>query len=181
MLRRPTLLKELVRVLVAEWGYKEVQRALSDVLDAPNVSLLEPLPGDESTKHVATKSNAGKRKRLTAIDYVNKLEGLSDNESKIIKELASRFDQREFLPGIGDIREFLIMNGRNPRNTKNRSEAFRDIFPILKNISTDNLKNILNSVRYSGPARLGPLSDAIKAAGDALRRSEKTSGTDQDS
>jgi len=163
---------QLLELLVAEWGYEEVQRVLAQVSEVYSAyrsgsAAREPVRRDASTTRKFSRS-----KRPTAAEYVAKLEP-ADRENKTLLEIASRFDRRDFLPSIGDVREFLAMQGHQPTEMKDRSEAFRRLLPVLQQLPAERLEGLANSAIHSGPAKLGPLSDAIKATGDALRRSEK--------
>lgn len=178
--RYHSLLLRILAPLVAEWGYEEVRRALTEVSEVTSaarseLALAEPLRREASANRESRRS-----KRPTAVDYVAKLDS-ADREDMNLLEIASRFDRRDFLPSMGDVREFLSMQGQEPTQMKDRSDAFRRILPVLQRLPRERLEHLANSASYSGPARLGPLSDAIRATGDALRRSENATGPKQNS
>jgi hypothetical protein len=51
----------------------------------------------------------------------------------------------------------------NPHRRTDRLDGFRRLLPPLSQLRPDRLKRLASSTRYSGPAQLGPLSDAINA------------------
>lgn len=170
--RHQSLLMRLLELFVAEWGYEQVRRTLSQISEVysadRNVTALKgPVQRD-----ALTQLKTSRPKRRTAAEYVAKLEH-EDRENKTLLKIAERFDRREFLPSMGDVREFLAMQGQKPTDMKDRSEAFGRLLPILQRLPAERLEHLANSDSHSGPATLGPLSDAIRATGDALRRSEK--------
>src|SRR5262249_32285696 len=89
--------------------------------------------------------------------------------------LAARYDQRLFLPSVADVREFLIMMGERPITMKDRSEAFRILLRSLMQLPAERLLRLTQTALHSGPSELGPLSDAIAAAGERLPRQRPAS------
>jgi len=104
-----------------------------------------------------------------------------NGERETLLVIAEKFDRKEFLPSIGDIREFLAMMGEASAGMKDRLDGFRRLLSSLTQLPPDKLKRLASSTSYSGPAQLGPLSDAIKSTGDAIRRSEMVPETEQKS
>jgi hypothetical protein len=92
-------------------------------------------------------------------------------------ELALRFDQRQFLPNLSDVREFLIMMGERPAAMKDRAEAFRLLLKALSVLPPERVARLANSAIHSGPSQLGPLSDAIAGAAASLPRHREPSAS----
>ena len=92
-------------------------------------------------------------------------------------QLAERYDRKRFLPSVADVREFLIMMGERPIGMKNRKEAFRVLLQSLIRLPDDRLQQLVGTALHSGPSELGPLSDAIAAAGERLPR-QRQANTD---
>jgi hypothetical protein len=84
-------------------------------------------------------------------------------------ELATRFENRQFLPTIGDVQDFLGRKNVHVNTLRGRSAAVPKIIGILSDLPDESLETILRDDNYRGPSRLGPLSDAIKARGTAIR------------
>src|SRR5206468_2862492 len=97
---------------------------------------------------------------------------------ELLLQLAVRYDNKQFLPTVPDVREFLLMIGVEPEYMKDRKDAFRVLLRSLTALSLERLQQISNASRHSGPSQLGPLSDAIAAVGDRLPRGrEAQAGT----
>lgn len=146
---RDRLLKDLLTVLVTRWGYATVRRQLDRIGE-------QDLGQTFGSK---TKQN----KRRSAYEYVNKREDLLDPQRGLLLEIGLRFDHKRFLPSIADVRSFLDAKDTRDRKFVARDAAIPVIFQKLLTLSEDQLRAILDDQNYAGPARLGPLSAAIKA------------------
>jgi hypothetical protein len=161
MNRRLSLLENLLRVLLREWGLVKVQDALARLSASPD----ENANGIENNKK-------SKPRKLRAVEQVERAP-LSPNQIPFLSELARRFDQKQFLPSTSDVREFLIMIGERPSGLKDRSQAFRELLKALIKYSPERLEKLASRSRHSGPSELGPLSDAIRSAGQSLPRNRE--------
>jgi hypothetical protein len=153
-------LAKILEMLVEECGFYEVQQTLSGISRTKFSPARQKIPRGKR-----------ERRRPTAEEVVQK-QIASDGEREIILVIAGKFDRKEFLPSIGDIREFLATRGGRPGGVKDRADGFRRVLSFLSQMSHDKLKELADSSRYAGPAQVGPLSDAIRSTGDAIRRSE---------
>jgi hypothetical protein len=163
--RQPFLVK-LIRTLVEEWGYADVEKALAQVSGV--------------SRDPSMNREASQRKKPTAVEQVARL-SIPDREREALLVIAAKFDRKEFLPSVVDIREFLAMRGEDSGRLKDRLEGFRRLLRSLSQLPSDTLQGLANSARYSGPAQLGPLSDAIRSTGEAIRRKEGVPGPEQKS
>lgn len=155
------ILDDLLRVLVRRWGYHYVFSRLG-ALKGSDTS-----PGESG----AGSDNGSKRRRLTPSDYIERID-VSSPKKNVLLQLARKFENREFLPTLGHIKDFLGTRNVHMDSLRGRSDAFVKIAEILVGLPEDNLQTMLNDENYSGPSRLGPLSDAIKARGAAIRFSK---------
>jgi hypothetical protein len=143
-------LDELLRVLIGSWGYSTVLRRLQS---------LGNLEGQERTR----------RHRPSAIQYIERIDA-PGNRKEILRELASRFEDKKFLPTIGDVRSFFERrNIEHARTFHARNDVMPQLFEILLTLPDENLQQMLTDGNYAGPSRLGPLSDAIKARSVSIR------------
>jgi hypothetical protein len=114
---------------------------------------------------------------LLASEQVARAE-LPKAKEAALRELAIRFDQKQFLPSVSDVREFLMMMGEQPGAIKDRSKAFGRLLKALSVLPPERLERLASSTLHSGPSQLGPLSDAISAvAGAITRQREPTSAS----
>jgi hypothetical protein len=178
--RHQAFLTKLVRMLVEEWGYDEVQRALAQLSEMGGGTLVSSAPEERAARQPSSKREGSRSKKLTAVEQVARL-SIPDRERETLLGIAAKFDQKEFLPRVVDIREFLAMRGEDSSGVKDRLDGFRRLLRSLSQLPSDKLEGLMSSARYSGPARLGPLSDAIRSTGEALRRNEGAPGPERKS
>jgi hypothetical protein len=169
MTSRKALLNSLLRALLQEWGQVEVQAALARLSNGGGETAAPPLGrGSELTPRLQTK--------LLATEQVARAR-LSDSQAPALRELAARFDRKQFLPSVSDVREFLVMMGERPGAIKDRSTGFRLLLVALSELPQERLERLANSARHSGPSQLGPLSDAIAGVAASLPRHRDPSGS----
>jgi hypothetical protein len=162
MVAQHRLLRGLLTALVEEWGHKHVASALAQLEDQTRDS-------DRPKPVSASGLKSAKARKITALEQVARA-ATPDQHAEVLETIASRFDNRTFLPSPLDIREFLLVMGERPTAIKDRSDAFRLILRKLVTLTPERLLEVANSPLHSGPSRLGPLSDAISAAAASLPR-----------
>jgi hypothetical protein len=157
MKSQKTLLNTLLQAVVDEWGREEVVNSLA--------LITRPYPID-----IDSNSHASRRKvKLSAVEQVRRVP-LTGDRKELLLRLAERYDFKQFLPSVADVREFLIMMGEKPLGMKDRKGAFTILLRTLTKLPVEALQQINGNAMYSGPSELGPLSDAIAAAGARLNR-----------
>ena len=104
--------------------------------------------------------------RSTATQYANKME-LAEAKQDLLVNLAHRFDDKEFLPSFSDIDFFFDTYDINKLSSKSRVAAIPRVFNALADMSVDEIQFIAECGQFSGPARLGPIADAIRSAGQS--------------
>ncbi len=174
------LLLKLTRMLVEEWGYNEVQKALAQLSDVRSRAHIASASRKLAPQQPSPNREANRSKKPTAVEQVTRF-STPDSERETLLAIAAKFDQKEFLPSVRDIREFLMMMGEESGAMKDRFDGFRRLLPSLSQLPPDRLKRLASSARYSGPAQLGPLSDAINSTGEAMRRSKMAPDPEQKS
>jgi len=165
MTNRKPLLTSLLRTLVEEWGYTEVESALRHLSQVSRRTGARP---PRSGRPEATQKPRTARKPR-ADEQVARAH-LPEAQQAVMLDLATRFDRKQLLPSVSDVREFLVMMGERPGPMKDRSEAFRWLLKALSRLPAEQLQHLANSALHSGPSELGPLSDAIAAAAASLPR-----------
>lgn len=156
MTSRKKLLSNLLQPLLEEWGHEEIEVALRSLANLSTV-------GASQDRQIRQKA------KPLASDQVVRME-LPEPQASILRDLAARFDRKQFLPSVADVREFMVMAGERPVDMKDRSEAFRRLLPMLTLLPPDRLERLANNAQHSGPTRLAPLSDAIGTAAASLPR-----------
>lgn len=103
---------------------------------------------------------------MSAQEYVAKMD--HDPEKRpVVSELAKRFEERTFLPTIGDIRDFCQAYGIDEPASKSRTSAIPRVFKCMATMSIEEVQGILDDGQFSGPSQLGPIADAIRENGRA--------------
>lgn len=175
---RKTLLKNLLSVLVKEWGYEEVNGSLSELAHAHPAPEQDAVrPGEDvrvSGKHKAVRTPYSKP---TATEFVNRMAAPEVRKS-LLRRLALQFDEKSFLPSISDVRHFLELRGHDVRGIKQRQDAFKRILKLVDGMTEDELERFVKISLHAGPTQLGPLSNAIRATGAAVRPTETPDVTD---
>lgn|SRR5208337_400778 len=163
------LLNKLLQTLVDEWGHEEVATALKGTAISSSRSLTERASGSKPRP-------SGTRIRLNATAQIERM-ALEGEQKEALLQLAERYDRKQVLPSVADVREFLIMMGERPIGMKDRKEAFRILLQSLMRLPNERLQQFARTALHSGPSELGPLSDAIAAAGERLPR-QRQANTD---
>lgn len=165
------LLNKLLRTLIDEWGYEEVIQELSRIDRHSSETSKDLERYSRIRSKQKAKLNPTEQAERATQDYPQK---------QALVRLAHRYEQKQFLPSVAAVREFLMMRGAAADRIKDRDQAFRLLLKYLLQLSTDQLEQINRSALYSGPSQLGPISDAIAAAGNRLaRRPEETEASEK--
>lgn len=166
MKTRESLLNRLLRALVDEWGPEAVAAALANAATSSN----NPSVGDPPGPKVR---HSRKEARLSATAQIDRA-AIEGEQKDALLQLAVRYDSKQFLPSVADVREFLIMMGEKPAGMKDREEAFRVLLRSLTHLPVERLQQLASTALHSGPSRLGPISDAITGVGDSLARQRRS-------
>lgn len=151
------LLSNMLALLVDEFGSEKVIRELKRLTHADG----DTGPGPRSKqKKVSDKKLASQVGTLFSGEPLERREKLF--------ELAQRYDARTFLRTIGDVRAFLDLRGRSEESVSEKASAGKKVLAVLAGMPDAELDRLLKS-DFGGPARLGPLSSAIRASGVRLR------------
>ena len=150
-------LKTDLQPIVQKYGLGVVLKSLGEIADAQRES---PEQRTASPNNVEGRTKRT-RARVTAPEYVEKME-LSEEKSAAIKELAKRFHQKSFLPTFGAISHFCQMYAIEMPSSRSRESAIPRIFKFITEMEASEIQRILDNGLFSGPSRLGPISDAIR-------------------
>lgn len=156
------LLHNLLQALVNEWGFDRV------AADLEHIGGAGPHDAARSARRGGARQPTA-RPRQQAVAQVLRVRLPPDQEAPLLV-LAERFDSKTFLPSVADIREFLGMMGEDAGALKDRSAAFPLVLRRLSHLTPAQLEALAANPRFSGPARLGPLSEAIAARALSLAR-----------
>ena len=157
--------KEL-RPIVRRYGHERVARCLHtmqpdhpETNGAPNSPAARPSRG-----HVLPDAVPRKRKPASATDYVKRMQ-LPFDRAGMLSQLASKFEQKTFLPTLSETRRFCRVHGI--ASPTSRGGSVPRVFKFLAQMPLAEVDDILRHGMFSGPTRLGPIADAIAGWRDA--------------
>ena len=159
-------LEDTTRALIQQYGSEQVQQCLEALTKARlsgrdlENSNLSTRVLNENTRFKVRK----RRSRPTAPDYVEKMP-LPSEKRPSVTELATRFHDKSFLPTFGDIANFCQTYNIPEPASKSRASAIPRVFKFIATMEADEIQRILDEGMFSGPARLGPIADAIRSNG----------------
>lgn len=164
-----TLLKDELMAMVKEHGFDQVERQLKQLATTERTTSGEFSTGSPSrAKTIQSKPRS--RPKPTPSEYVSKLE-IPIEKKRGVSELAARFEKKTFLPSFGDIVSFCHSHGVDVPLSRTRANAVPRVFKLLVTLEADEIQRILDERHFSGPSRLGPISDAIRRSGRSAARS----------
>ena len=98
---------------------------------------------------------------------------LPSDRKSILVQAAEQFERRLFLPTIGDIRNFWSVYRVEAQMPSSRAVGIPRIFKFMSSMDPKEVARILNARAFSGPAKLGPIAEAIEnLSGERLRDSQ---------
>ncbi len=165
-------LSNVLRAIVLEHGIENVERTLGQI--RKSTARRKSRGSQLAPSNQIPKSCTGqpKKTKITALEYVSKLD--VDHEIKVLlKEAASEYESKSFLPTVGEIKNFCVIQGINVPASHSRATAIPRIFKHLSQLSPQEIRSMLQSRVFSGPTRLAPIADAIRRSSEQ-RVSEDT-------
>ncbi len=172
-----------MRDIVLQHGIEKVEKALLEIRNpterlsrysGPSVACSKP-----SRKFAPDKR---RKKKLTAARFVSKLE-TSLETKHLLEEFANKYDNKEFLPTIGEIRNFCAIHGINIPTSFSRSVMVPRIFKHLSQLESEKIQFMLRTESFSGPTQLAPIAEAIRQSSNfrlnsslGIQRPEKSAG-----
>lgn len=156
------VLTETLRTIVLQHGIERVEQEL---LKIRNSSDSREHRIDHSVAHSKSRrkldTNQRRKVKITASAFVSKLE-VSTEARSLLEELATRYENKEFLPTVGEIRNFCTIHGIDVSTSISRVAAVPRIFKYLSRLDSQEIQSMLRTNSYSGPTQLGPIAEAIR-------------------
>ncbi len=148
-----------LRELVQEHGLEQVSRLLHEIggLDG---HAQDAVPSSGSPTQRAADSRPKRKRAATALERVEKMDLSSETADSVVL-LAKRFDEKSFMPTFGDIAHFCREYDIEEPASKSRASAISRVFGTIATMDAEDIQILLDYGAFSGPSRLGPISDAI--------------------
>ena len=159
-------LKNDLRLLVDRYGIDRVNREMQTIASSGKrmtVKSGKPLQKGGTQSKVKRKSS-----KATAVEYVSRMDVATERRVPML-ELAKRFEERSFLPTYTDVQDFCRIYGIEEPASKTRANVIPRVFKFLATMEVHDLQRLLDENAFSGPARLGPIADAIRRHGRTTR------------
>lgn len=150
-------LESKLRSLVRQYGFGRVVQALEGMQQASHTTR-NCVSKSGSSVRMKSKSS---RSRPSASMYAAKMK-LAPGKHGMVIELASRFEDKTFVPTIGDVRNFFLFYGIKSSRLRSRGSSMVRIFKALASMEETEIKRILEDRLFSGPSRMEPIADAIR-------------------
>ena len=156
--------------LVRRYGYERVSKRLMGLKQRPDrtevVKNREECNKATQISASRTPKKSPPKKRPGAVAVVNRIEVTDSAKREVLIEMAEKFDRKEFLPHVSDVRFLLDSLGKKRDNIKSRTQVIARIFKTLAEEPVKNLREINNHQAFSGrPSSLQPIAEAIARAG----------------
>ena len=149
-------LRLALEAVVQKFGFEEVEDALGKLREPKDEGRTETKAARRSVR-----GGAGARRRLTAVEYVDKLD-MPAERAGVIARAAEEFERRLFLPTLGDIRSFCQTYGIDEPRSRSRMGGIPRVFKFLRTMEAEEVERMLDERLFSGPAELGPIAEAIR-------------------
>lgn len=159
-------LKADLRLLVDRYGIDRVNREMQTIASSEKRTMVKsgkPLRESETQGKVKRKSS-----KVTAVEYVSKMDITAERRIAVFA-LAKRFEEKSFLPTYADIQDFCRVYGIEEPVSKTRANVIPRVFKFLAAMEIRDVQRLLDEGAFSGPARLGPIADAIRRHGRTAR------------
>ena len=157
-------LKIQLRSLVDRYGIEQIEHTLKAIATSRRRSAARKRGSNDA----AQRNGQRRRTRTTAPEYVAKMD-LSTERRTAALALAERFEEKSFLPTCADIRDFCGAYDIEAPASRSRASAIARIFKFVATMDVDELQRLLDENAFSGPSRLGPIAEAIRQNGRAVR------------
>ena len=148
-----------LRELVREHGFERVSRSLRE-LDGLGSDAQGTKPGAGSQPQPGAGTRGKRKPAATALERVEKMD-LPSETADVVLQLAKRFDEKSFMPTFGDIAHFCRVYDVDEPASKSRAAAVSRVFGTIAAMSAEDIQILVDYGAFSGPARLGPISEAI--------------------
>ena len=155
-------LTEIMRNIVLQHGIENVEQVLLEIRNPTERLSSRSGPSVACSKpRRKFTSDQRRKKKLTAARFVLKLENSLETK-RLLEELANKYDNKEFLPTIGEIRNFCAIHGISIPTSFSRSVMVPRIFKHLSQLESEKIQFMLRTESFSGPTQLAPIAEAIR-------------------
>lgn len=149
------IIKLKVKLLIAEHGRRTLIEALASV---DNVEIGDIEKEIEAYK---TKKKKPKRQRKGLVELLQNLPTPSEEARQILEKIVYRYDSREFLPQLRDVRKFLDSQDETTPILKSRKDALPIVINVLSHKTVDELQQLSDESVLNSGGDLGIITEQI--------------------
>ena len=132
-------------------------------------------PASASAEHPNPDEGRTDQAETTATEYVARMDISSERRAAALA-LAGRFEDKLFLADLCGHSEFLPDLRHRGTCLQGALGGHTRIFKFVAAMEAADIQRLLDEDTFSGPARLGPLAEAIRRNGRAARRRDADGG-----
>ena len=157
--------------MVERYGLAAVSRILREMeagAAGPNARGENPHRKAVVRQRPRSKGRGRTRKRRSAVDFVRSLD-VPAERAAVLNRAAEEFERRAFLSTLNDIRNFCEAYGIEEPRSKSRASGIPRVFKFLVTMDVADVERMLDDRMFSGPAKLGPIADAIRGKAKEYR------------
>ena len=157
MNRNQTLLDLELRLLIARYGKAKVAEALSGI---GSTELNAIKAGIEDYENGAKRSKAHRRIEKSIEEMVREVNPVNPDIAQLLEKLARAYENKEFLPELRKVRQFLEYRDIPTSKIRSRRDALPIVLRVLAPCSIDELRE-LDEERRDSRSDLGIITDQI--------------------
>jgi len=152
---KETILNIEIRLLIIKYGYKNILEALSK---AKGISIdeIESLIVSLEKKSAMRKPTRKKSVIEVAEDVISGAEHYAS-----LHKLAIKYQSKEFLPELKDVRRFLERSGIKSNKLKSRINSTKKVFEFLRGLPKYELESLLTEIPENGESAFSALANEI--------------------
>lgn len=145
-----------VSLLLAKYGKRALLAALARKLNLEEGELERTLNEIPSARQ--SRRSGG---RASPPALIESLVSKHPEKGDQLKALLARFENRDFLPELRDVRRFFEDHSRDVGRPRSRQQAFPKLLSLLAELDLMELNSILEGATRSSYSALGVISDEV--------------------
>jgi hypothetical protein len=148
-----------IRLIIARYGKRRVLEEIAVIEDVDMVAI------ERDIEQIEARVKKKKQRKKKSISELIEDAGLNDDVRVIVEKLAYRYDAKEFLPQLRDVKRFLETSDIPAGKIRSRLGALPKVIVVLARKSTAELEKLVVELQTSERGDLGIITDHILGRG----------------
>lgn len=144
-----------IELLIVKYGYKNILESLSKIKGI-SIDEIESSIASLQKKSAMRKPTRKKSVIEVAEDVISGAEHYAS-----LHELAIKYQSKEFLPQLKDVRRFLERSGIKSNKLKSRLNSTKKVFEFLRGLSKHELESLLTEIPENSESAFSALANEI--------------------